>query len=321
MFEYLVVSGGGTNGFMHVGALSFIERWVSSEYGTSMTEYFTGFAGTSIGALLCLCIVCGLRTEDIMLLCTTFSSHVLTCDFSLVMLCEINALRENTLLRECVQEIFIRTFGRPDMTFAELFSLTRRDFVVCACNLLTNQVDFFSAAATPGVSITEAVLASMALPFVYPPIKINGSVYVDGGCQLNLPLCVFPIERTLALWIREAKADVIHTDLSLATLTKQLFRSFVAAQDIVLYECYKKNAKNFINLQAISTGFLPMPIRNNTLPIQYGYLETGQHFLRYSQNKVSALFWLVTDQLFLYIIRQFNLWCLAQYVRSTSLGT
>ncbi len=256
-----------------------------------------------------------------MQLCTTFSSHVLTCDFSLIMLCEINAMRENTLLRDCVNEIFIRAFGKKDLTFSELYSCTHRELVVCACNLLSNQVRFFDHLTAADVSVTEAVLASMALPFVYPPIHIDGSVYVDGGCQMNLPICVFPVENTLALWILEEQADVGSSELTLRVMTKQLFRCLVTAQDVVLAEFYRENKQNIIRLRAFSTGFLPMPVKNNLLPIQYGYLETANHLLQHCANKVSVLFWLSTDHLYLFILRQFGVWCLSQYIRSTVVDT
>ncbi len=40
----------------------------------------------------------------------------------------------------------------------------------------------------PGVNVHEAVLASMSIPGVFPPVEIDGEQYFDGGCRKNLPL-------------------------------------------------------------------------------------------------------------------------------------
>lgn len=52
----------------------------------------------------------------------------------------------------------------------------------------------FSPAATPDVSLSDAIAASMAIPGVFPPKRVGDRYYIDGGVVENLPI-VSPIEQ------------------------------------------------------------------------------------------------------------------------------
>ena len=62
-YQYLILSGGGTNGILQLGALQFIEHCLKP---ASLQAHFKGFAGTSIGALLAFSLACGLTTSEIL---------------------------------------------------------------------------------------------------------------------------------------------------------------------------------------------------------------------------------------------------------------
>ena len=310
-FQYLVLSGGGTNGFLHMGALVFIERWLFTQHKLNFLQYFRGIAGTSIGALLSLCLVCGMTTTEMMSISTVYLPRVLVLDFSIFTFNEIRGLRDNTILRECITEIFYTTTGKKDMTFSDLFAYSPCELHICACNIMTSSVEFFSHVTTPAVSVTDALLASMAVPLVFPPISIDGQLYIDGGCQLNLPISVFPVELTLALRIRE-NTEISTKPETFIEIVRQIFRTFYFSQDVVVNECYKENKANIVQLSAASTGILLTPVKNNALPIHRGYTATGMHLLKFSPYKMPSLFWLITEHVVLFIIKMFVHWCIWQ---------
>lgn len=49
----------------------------------------------------------------------------------------------------------------------------------------------FSPDRTPDTAVAEAVLASMAVPLFWPPVRVAGWWYCDGGVAMNHPLAVF----------------------------------------------------------------------------------------------------------------------------------
>ncbi|HEX2049144.1 MAG TPA: patatin-like phospholipase family protein [Actinomycetota bacterium] len=56
-----------------------------------------------------------------------------------------------------------------------------RDVFVCAADLYTGARVAFGAPGAPDVSFPDAVLASCAIPGVFPPVSLAGRFYVDGG--------------------------------------------------------------------------------------------------------------------------------------------
>jgi NTE family protein len=57
----------------------------------------------------------------------------------------------------------------------------RDDLYICAVDLYSGRRVPFGAPEAPRVSLREAVLASAAIPGIFPPVRIQGRDYVDGG--------------------------------------------------------------------------------------------------------------------------------------------
>jgi predicted acylesterase/phospholipase RssA len=63
------------------------------------------------------------------------------------------------------------------------FSRLKRKLFVVAANLDTSEVVKFGARGSQHVPISKAVQASTAVPGLYPPVKIDGHYYIDGGIK------------------------------------------------------------------------------------------------------------------------------------------
>ena len=80
-----------------------------------------------------------------------------------------------------------------------------RALYVCAVDLYSGERIAFGHPAAPPATLPEAVLASTSIPGVFPPVKISGRHYVDGGVTsatsvdlatdhgCDLILCVAPL--------------------------------------------------------------------------------------------------------------------------------
>lgn len=73
-------------------------------------------------------------------------------------------------------------------TLADLANRTGRRLVVLATDEARMVPAVFSPETTPDVPVARAVLASMAIPEVWPSVLIDGVPYCDGGVFHNLPL-------------------------------------------------------------------------------------------------------------------------------------
>ncbi|APZ42955.1 patatin-like phospholipase family protein [Acidihalobacter ferrooxydans] len=63
---------------------------------------------------------------------------------------------------------------------------------ITATDYQTSRLMVFSAATTPEVRIADAARASSSLPFVYPPARVGGRLYMDGGLCLDIPAPLLP---------------------------------------------------------------------------------------------------------------------------------
>lgn len=66
------------------------------------------------------------------------------------------------------------------------------ELFVCATDLLRGQRTVFCRAETPELPVAKAARASSSLPFVYPPKRVDGRLYVDGGLTDDIPGDVLP---------------------------------------------------------------------------------------------------------------------------------
>jgi NTE family protein len=65
------------------------------------------------------------------------------------------------------------------------------DLHVVATDITWGKSVIFNYENYPNIKIADAVRASMAFPFFFTPIKIDGSYYVDGGLLNNFPVKIF----------------------------------------------------------------------------------------------------------------------------------
>ena len=81
-------------------------------------------------------------------------------------------IHPNTGIRKLVEQIPVQTFEETDIPLW-----------VSATNLRTGEEEWFSKGP-----LMRAILASTALPGIFPPVAIDGELYIDGGVVNNVPI-------------------------------------------------------------------------------------------------------------------------------------
>jgi len=155
----IALAGGGARGIAHIGVLKALE-----EYGIS-PQYISGAsAGSIIGALY----AAG-KTPDEMLTIAKETSlfKVFRPGLSLSGLIDISNLQE--MLAEQIAE--------------DSFEALPKSLFIAVTNLNTGKWEIIQSG-----KIFQAVQASSAIPLLFKPVEIDGSVYVDGGVLNNLPV-------------------------------------------------------------------------------------------------------------------------------------
>jgi hypothetical protein len=313
--DYLVFSGGGPNGLLHLGALKFLDLFLHITKQESVFYHFKGFAGTSVGALLALMCVCGFKSDGMIEKIKDVLPELLNLNYSLFGFDQTHGLRDNAPLFQFVRSLL----NFKPVTFESLYALTKKDFYVCTCDFQNCSIKIFDHKSSPKVNVALAVMASMSIPFVFPPIEIEGRLYVDGGCQLNLLVNVFPMDKTLSLWIREPSFECNKQELMshFTTFSKQVIKTFFYAHDAVISSLYLPHWEaHFAILPAFTNGFFLQPIANIHEPIKAGSNSLANHFVKFStgQERTSACFVGIILHLFTCLPQEFARWLLTTIV-------
>jgi predicted acylesterase/phospholipase RssA len=78
--------------------------------------------------------------------------------------------------------------GDPNLTFAGLQKKRGVRLLLTATNETRQRLEIFSPGTSPDVAIRQAMLATMAIPIYYPPVRIDGELFSDGGLLANHPV-------------------------------------------------------------------------------------------------------------------------------------
>jgi predicted acylesterase/phospholipase RssA len=238
-YKYLVMSGGGVSGGMLLGALKYMQLYCISAYLPDALSHMQGFAGTSIGALIALFCTLGLSIERMVVHMKRSAHTIWEHSLNGVQGLVVNkALCTHDMVRAVIVSELERVLGPTGatITFAGLFDRTHKDLVVCCLNLNRVETVFFRKDNTPDALVVDVVIASMSLPLLFPPIKIDGDLYVDGGIVLNFPISAFEPSRTLGLWLRTKPSSLttVALETSILCYVTQLARGIFYAQDEVV---------------------------------------------------------------------------------------
>ena len=167
-----VMAGGGSLGAVEVGMLQALLDWgetpafmVGASAGAINTAYFAGDP-TPAGARELERIWCALKRREVF-------------PFNLSSVVRLLRHRDHLVDSDGLRHLLERY-----LPYRRIEDATVPIHLV-ASDMLTGQEVLLSAG-----SVVDAVLASAAIPGVYPPVQIGGRLLIDGGVANNTPISV-----------------------------------------------------------------------------------------------------------------------------------
>ena len=170
----LALSGGGARGLAHIGVLKVLER-------EGIPVDF--LAGTSMGGVIAAAYASGLGVE-----CIEKEALRMGRLRNLITLMDRSLPRLGLFEGQKVQEYLAGHLG--DITFDEL----KIPLALLAVDLETGEEVVLRSGR-----VADAVRATISLPGVFAPFRLDGRLLVDGGVLNNLPADV----------VREMGADIV----------------------------------------------------------------------------------------------------------------
>lgn len=191
-YTSLVFEGGGVKGFSYCGVVNELERM-------GVLQRAKNFSGTSIGSLVAALLAIGYTAEEL-------KKELISLDFKKMMDSDIGFIRgisrifnkygyyKGKALYKNIRHMIKNKTGDADYTFGQLFRDTGVQLVVVATNVNLRRSIYFSHQKYADLPIAIGVRASMSVPVMFQPVKINGNLYVDGGMMANYPIYIFDSE-------------------------------------------------------------------------------------------------------------------------------
>ncbi len=205
----LVMAGGGAKGFAHIGIVKALE-----EYGIPVDMV----AGTSIGAMTACGTAFDMSSEKMFEYFRAGANYNPTRDLNWVPLISlIKGKRVKQMIRNT-----IRFFtGKDDVDLTDLWLPTR----IVVTNFSKRREEVFHSG-----SALRALLASTAIPGVFPPVIHDGDLLIDGGTFNNFPADIMlglPVDKVIgADFVSDHRKPILLDEMpDSSALLRDRFRS------------------------------------------------------------------------------------------------
>lgn len=227
---HLVFSGGGLRAICLLGIFRYL-------YIEKLHDKIHDVAGTSMGAFFCLAFALKIPYEKLeeIIKDLTLIEEVKTIDNkSFLNIFTKNGIESAYIYLKPIIKYIKERYNVDNLSFIELSKKTGINLYVSCTNINKNCNQIFSIETTPNVSITDAVAASMSVPFLGIPIEIDDEYYIDGGMTDNFPIEVFnkiPKENILGVAIKISHEYIMkeypkNTKISLLQYMSQIYDLF-----------------------------------------------------------------------------------------------
>jgi predicted acylesterase/phospholipase RssA len=280
---HLVLSGGGMRGVMFIGALRLL-------YLENLHKNITHISANSIGSFIGLMIAFKLTIEEMEKIIYDMKDDNTLCFIPIK-----NYIRFITEYGFFSIELFMNHLiiliknKYPDMgndiTFMELSKRFGINLYISTTNINRCENRIFSIDNTPDNSVFRACEASMSVPLLFKPIKIDDEYYYDGALTNNFPIKIFsgvPKENILGMILysdnKQHEDDLMRNKkINIFFILKQLFNIFdiLRTQQVLLKQ---------INTSEIDNYYMPTII-------------TNQKTLNFKLDKMGVKMILTNDQI------------------------
>lgn len=242
---YLALSGGGLALVCHIAVIRLIETFgieIKKVYGTSAGAVIGGLYAAGLSSVQMEEAVLKLKSPDDLFgrrsrhflyraLKSEFQASVMNRGFMSA------GIYTSTSLEKYFEDVIRRNVGRVPQ-LGEL----KIPFTAVSLNIGSGKApdiglslkEDFSSETSPSVSLKDAMVASLSIPGIFPPKKIKGYYYIDGGVVEHLPIVSAYEDWLHSKRLGRNKAVVIAVNLGYggARLTKSVA---IKPHDMVIY--------------------------------------------------------------------------------------
>ncbi len=176
----LCFAGGGMKGIAYIGVYRYLLEH-------NVFDTLKNMSGTSVGALISLCIILRYTPEELEVLIKKLSYSLIE-DLDIKNFTKRYSIDTGNKIEYIIKKIIMSKGLNPMITFKELYNLTKIGLYVCATDLRDYSKKIFDHTETPDTPVYLACKYSISIPFLW-----SSDGYADGCLSSNLPISYFDI--------------------------------------------------------------------------------------------------------------------------------
>jgi len=242
VLKNIIFSGGGFKGWAYIGTIKALNEEINFK---EIHEVI----GVSVGAIFGLFYVLNLDYKTIL-------NYFLNLDLSKYLDIDLDSILSNqSILHGTHYKNIILTLMKlnknvsDNLTFIQLYDLTGIKFTTCALNINTIELVYFNHLLTPHVKVIDSIMATSALPILFPAYKIGEDFYYDGGICNNCPCNLVDPETSIAFTVGSIYIPSKWNILNLInSLTRMLNKLIIKNQEIIFNIISKKYDNEMYNI-------------------------------------------------------------------------
>jgi NTE family protein len=186
MIKNIVIAGGAVKTLALLGAISYLEDKKILKLKDTHT-----FIGSSAGSIISLLLSLGYDSKETFTILNNlmmkYESQETSAD-CIFKIFESYGMDEGSLILQWCVDIIYEKYKIKDPTFLEFTKKSGKNLCICATNITSMKFEVFSVNNSPMIKVSEAVRASISIPFIFTPFVINENYYVDAGILNNFPI-------------------------------------------------------------------------------------------------------------------------------------
>lgn len=180
IIDTIVLAGGGVKGFVLIGAIKYLEE-------QNIMSNIKTFIGTSIGGYISLLYIIGYTGDDLskfgrlldMSKATTINIQNFFDNYSVDDYKNFDIIFKKLLNNKKINE---------NITLIELYKFFKKKIIIATTCLTDKKTEYISCDNYPDMPVITAIKMTTCVPLLFPYIKYNNKIYVDGGLTENFPI-------------------------------------------------------------------------------------------------------------------------------------
>jgi len=178
--DTLILSGGGLKGIQILGALKYLEE-------LEILKNINLYVGTSIGAYISILLIIGYNIDEIYKFSKIFDFKK-TVDIKFDNIFTMYSFDDSKNYKIIFNNLLKKKNIDSNITLLDFYKLTKKKIVLCTICINDKKAIYISYENYPELPLITAIQMSTAIPLLFPPVKYNNKLYIDGGIIDNFPI-------------------------------------------------------------------------------------------------------------------------------------